>query len=190
MEEVVGPVVERLTTATTKRGGKGLEAKEIEALSMIRKGFEDLAEGNPALAWKLTEELLGGINEYVFFLSYTSTKKKLITSNHDSNALIRQSLSSSLLPFSSSPTSSIEEVIRKSTIMTDKGLAVLVPTLRRAAPPLDEGETEDDQDDLGEKGEQGGRSPIAQMLYTRWVLNLREQCESLCAFFSSATMEN
>lgn len=59
--------------------------------------------------------------------------------------------------------------------MTERGPAYLLPTA--------EGEqhdfvgSDDEEDDLGKgKGrKEEVRSPIAQMLYTRWVLNLREQ---------------
>lgn len=73
VDEVVGPAIERLTSAGDRKGkGKGVErpmdARDIEALSMIRKGFEDLAESNPTLAWQAMADLLGGINECVLYL--------------------------------------------------------------------------------------------------------------------------
>lgn len=51
----------------------GLSAGEIEAISMIRRGFEELVEGDSAgdgngrLAWKILSGVLGGINECVLF---------------------------------------------------------------------------------------------------------------------------
>jgi serine/threonine-protein kinase 24/25/MST4 len=46
-----------------------MEAREIEALSMLSKGFEDLREANPELAYNLVLDILTGINECVFLAS-------------------------------------------------------------------------------------------------------------------------
>ena len=43
-----------------------MDAREIEALSMLSKGFEDLREANPELAYNLVLDILTGINECVF----------------------------------------------------------------------------------------------------------------------------
>lgn len=58
VNEVVGPVLDKVTM-----GEKDLSPEEIEALSMIRKGFEDLGRYNPALAWNTMSDLLSGVNE-------------------------------------------------------------------------------------------------------------------------------
>ncbi|ORY44282.1 hypothetical protein BCR35DRAFT_36288 [Leucosporidium creatinivorum] len=134
---------------------------------MIRKGFEDLAGGSsPGLAWKVVEGLLEGIND---------------------NPLIRSSLSSSSSSLLT-PTD-LATSIRQNTIMTPSGPAVLLPPSssssgkpRRASQGVEYSEESDEEDDekTGKGKEEQARSPIAQMLYTRWVLNLREQRE----FFS------
>ena len=54
--DVVGPVVQRLSEGTRDDG-------EVRALELIRTGFEQLVETNPALGWKVVESLLEGINE-------------------------------------------------------------------------------------------------------------------------------
>lgn len=79
VEEVVGPVVEKLSGGAGgggKNASSSLEASEIEALSMIRKGFEDLAGKNPALAWKTVEGLLEGINECVLSSSLSLSAER------------------------------------------------------------------------------------------------------------------
>ena len=43
-----------------------MDAREIEALSMLSKGFEDLREANSELAYNLVLDILAGINECVF----------------------------------------------------------------------------------------------------------------------------
>lgn len=42
-----------------------MDAREIEALEMISRGFEDLSNVNPKLAYTTIVELLLTINEYV-----------------------------------------------------------------------------------------------------------------------------
>lgn len=64
VDDVIGPVWDKLMGVDGEDESKEvMEARDLEALSMIRKGFEDLAEGNPGLAWRSIVELLGGINE-------------------------------------------------------------------------------------------------------------------------------
>lgn len=84
VHEVLGPVLDRaLVNGVSSVGAakkekekdrvKGvanpetpLDAKSIEGLEMIRKGFMDL---NPELAWSTVVELLGTINECVLLSS-------------------------------------------------------------------------------------------------------------------------
>lgn len=94
----------------------------------------------------------------------------------------------------------MNELIRKSTFMTPRGLAVLLPpTIIDATdqPPaslqcegLDDGSSSDDEEEGrtrdGAGAGQGSverekqtRSPIAQMLYSRWLLSLKEQRTSI-----------
>lgn len=40
-----------------------MDAREIEALSMLARGFTDLAEAAPALAYRVVLDVLSGINE-------------------------------------------------------------------------------------------------------------------------------
>lgn len=61
--------------------------------------------------------------------------------------------------------------------MTEKGPAVLLSavTAERGADD-DVGNDSDEEDGLGHgRKKEEERSPIAQMLYARWVFNLREQ---------------
>jgi serine/threonine-protein kinase 24/25/MST4 len=55
--DVLGPVIAQISER------KDVGSKEKEALSLVRKGFEDLIEANPSLGWKVVEGLLEGINE-------------------------------------------------------------------------------------------------------------------------------
>ena len=42
-----------------------MDAREIESLSMISRGFEELRDVNPELAYNLILDVLSGIDEYV-----------------------------------------------------------------------------------------------------------------------------
>lgn len=41
----------------------GMDAREIESLSMISRGFEELRDVNPELAYNVILDILTGINE-------------------------------------------------------------------------------------------------------------------------------
>lgn len=42
-----------------------MDAREIESLSMLQRGFAELNDANPQLAYNVIIDLLQGINEYV-----------------------------------------------------------------------------------------------------------------------------
>ena len=42
-----------------------MDAREIESLSMIARGFADLRDANPSLSYNVILDILSGINEYV-----------------------------------------------------------------------------------------------------------------------------
>jgi serine/threonine-protein kinase 24/25/MST4 len=46
-----------------------MDAREIESLSMLSRGFQELREVNPELAYNVVLDVLAGINECVCFLS-------------------------------------------------------------------------------------------------------------------------
>ena len=43
-----------------------MDAREIESVSMISRGFEELRDVNPELAYTIILDILSGINECVF----------------------------------------------------------------------------------------------------------------------------
>jgi serine/threonine-protein kinase 24/25/MST4 len=45
-----------------------MDAREIESLSMLSRGFMELKEANPELAYSILLDILSGINEYVLRL--------------------------------------------------------------------------------------------------------------------------
>ena len=49
-----------------------MDAREIESLSMISRGFEELRDVNPELAYNIVLDVLSGINEYVYLFQTNS----------------------------------------------------------------------------------------------------------------------
>jgi len=45
-----------------------MDAREIESLSMISRGFTELKDVNPELAYNLIVDILSGVNECVSYL--------------------------------------------------------------------------------------------------------------------------
>ena len=42
-----------------------MDAREIESLSMLQRGYAELKDANPQLAYNVIIDILQGINEYV-----------------------------------------------------------------------------------------------------------------------------
>ncbi|CEQ40823.1 SPOSA6832_02485, partial [Sporobolomyces salmonicolor] len=200
VEDVLGPVMERLASPPKEkkqdRSEAGeVDARDLEALAMIRKGFEDLAGNNPALSWRLVEGVLEGINACVspsptrFLLlcpgPHADARRTSVSPCLRSNPGIRRSLAA----VSPSLDSASSAALHNSLVATPQGPAVLLSTLQRqpnrrsaSSIPI---ETDSSSDEEGEGGFKRGstrrsaneeaRSPIAQMLWTRWVVGLREQ---------------
>lgn len=126
-----------------------MDAREIESLSMITRGFMDLRDVNPALSYSVILDILSGINE---------------------NPVVRQHVQTArgLFPH--------KRIIRKSE-MTAKGLVVTEVQEDVSGLPADSagasspGKTDDSS--------QIRKSPIAELLYMRWLEGLRIKWPSI-----------
>ena len=49
-----------------------MDAREIESLSMLQRGFAELKDANPQLAYNVIIDILQGINEYVVSFIFPS----------------------------------------------------------------------------------------------------------------------
>ncbi|KAI5120669.1 hypothetical protein M0805_006958 [Coniferiporia weirii] len=157
VDEVVVPVLQSAIQ-------DGMDAHEIEALSMLARGFADLREANPQLAYTLVLDILAGIND---------------------NGAVRQHVSTArgLFPH--------RRVVRRS-VMTTRGLVVTESeeeesaagvrggaadeTFESAPPPSvvkGAGVTSDDP------SSQARKSPIAELLYMRWLEGLKLKWPSI-----------
>lgn len=125
-----------------------MDAREIEALSMITRGFTDLREVNPALSYSVILDILSGIDESPVARQHVQTACGI--SPH-------------------------KRIIRKSE-MTANGLVVTevqedVPDL-----PVDSSASAFEKTD---DATQAQKSPIAELLYTRWLEGLRIKWPSI-----------
>ncbi|TFK55706.1 Pkinase-domain-containing protein [Heliocybe sulcata] len=139
-----------------------MDAREIESLSMISRGFTELKETNPELAYNVILDILSGIND---------------------NAAVRQHIqtSRSLFPH--------KRIIRKSE-MTNKGLVVTEEEVEVAGLPVESagsgsGKSSSGQSHVSRKsaGEEPSsparKSPIAELLYMRWLDGLKVKWPSM-----------
>ncbi|KAJ7591006.1 Ste20-like serine/threonine kinase [Mycena floridula] len=129
-----------------------MDAREIESLSMLSRGFAELKDANPELAYNVILDILSGINE---------------------NTAVRQHINTtrSLFPH--------KRVIRKSE-MTAKGLVVTevqeeisgLPTTSNHSHQLSTSSVK--SDDTPSR-----KSPIAELLYMRWLEGLKLKWPSI-----------
>lgn len=125
-----------------------MDAREIEALSMITRGFTDLREVNPVLSCNVILDILSGINGSPIARQHVQTARGIFPH---------------------------KRIIRKSE-MTAKGLVVTevqedVPDL-----PVDSLASASEKTD---DATQVQKSPIAELLYTRWLEGLRIKWPSI-----------
>ncbi|KIJ70564.1 hypothetical protein HYDPIDRAFT_77694 [Hydnomerulius pinastri MD-312] len=145
IDDVVLPVLEHAIR-------DDMDAREIESLSMISRGFVDLREANPSLAYNIILDVLSGINE---------------------NPAVRQHVQTSrgLFPH--------KRIIRKSE-MTAKGLIVTEVQEDIAGIPMDSGASSSGHPlKADDPGAQARKSPIAELLYMRWLEGLRIKWPSI-----------
>ncbi|KAG2152242.1 kinase-like domain-containing protein [Suillus cothurnatus] len=128
-----------------------MDAREIESLSMISRGFAELREANPALSYSIILDMLSGINE---------------------NPSVRQHVQTSrgLFPH--------KRVIRKSE-MTAKGLVVTEVQEDISGLPMDSSASPLNSLKADSSGSPVRKSPISELLYMRWLEGLRIKWPSI-----------
>lgn len=130
-----------------------MEARELESLSMLSRGFTELKEANPELAYNIILDILSGINENSSVRNHVQTSRGLFPH---------------------------KRITRKSE-MTPKGLVVTevqedisgLPSTSNglASPPV--------VNPADEPAPPVRKSPIAEMLYMRWLEGLKLKWPSL-----------
>lgn len=148
-----------------------MDAHEIEALSMLARGFVDLRESSPDLAYTLMLDILQGINDNTHVRQHVANATSRLSPSNNSSS---QTNGNGLFP--------VKRIVRKSE-MTARGLVVIeqevdeglpissdarpspfngnpVPVERRSDEPIK-------------------RSPIADLLYMRWLEGLKLKWPSI-----------
>ncbi|KAJ3741130.1 Pkinase-domain-containing protein [Lentinula detonsa] len=138
VDEVVLPVLQQAIR-------DDMDAREIESLSMLSRGFNELKEANPELAYNVVLDILSGLNESNGLKQHIQTHR-------------------SLFPH--------KRITRRSE-MTAKGLVVTeveevdATSLSSSTPSTDS------------PAPAARRSPIAELLYMRWLEGLKLKWPSL-----------
>ncbi|KAH9482647.1 Serine/threonine-protein kinase 26 [Psilocybe cubensis] len=141
IDEVVLPIL-------SQKIHDDMDAREIESLSMLQRGFAELKDANPELAYNVIIDILQGINE---------------------NSAIKQHVQTSrgLFPH--------KRIIRKSE-MTAKGLVVTEETEEISGLPSTSSPTASVSQSTSTSilpDSPSRKSPIAELLYMRWLEGLK-----------------
>ncbi|KAF8913898.1 Ste20-like serine/threonine kinase [Gymnopilus junonius] len=142
VDEVILPIL-------TTRIHDDMDAREIESLSMLQRGFAELKDANPELAYSVVLDILQGINDN------PSVKQHVQTSR-------------GLFPH--------KRIIRKSE-MTSKGLVVTeeqeettgLPSASSPVPSI----ASQPSSPVSAHDSAQRKSPIAELLYMRWLEGLK-----------------
>lgn len=147
-----------------------MDAREIESLSMIARGFADLRDANPSLSYNVILDILSGINEYVF-----SCMRRILVDIRAQfrNPGVRQHVQTSrgLFPH--------KRIIRKSE-MTARGLVVTEVQEDITTSPAEASSSSSAHPlKADDPTAQARKSPIAELLYMRWLEGLRIKWPSI-----------
>ncbi|KAI3612319.1 ste20-like serine threonine kinase [Moniliophthora roreri] len=139
VDEVVLPILQNAIR-------DDMDAREIESLSMLTRGFTELKEANPELAYSIILDVLSGINDNAAVRQYVQTARGLFPH---------------------------KRIIRKSE-MTAKGLIVTeVQEEISGLPSSSSSPSPDSKNDDSSSGSGIRRSPISELLYMRWLDGLK-----------------
>lgn len=144
IDEVVLPIIQKAIR-------DDMDAREIESLSMLSRGFSELRDANPELAYNVILDVLAGINE---------------------NSAVRQHIQTSrgLFPH--------KRIIRKSE-MTSKGLVVTEVQEEISGLPSSSGHLHSPSQSSVKSDEVTRKSPISELLYMRWLEGLKLKWPSI-----------
>jgi serine/threonine-protein kinase 24/25/MST4 len=125
-----------------------MDAREIESMSMLARGFADLKDANPELAYNVILDMLAGINEYVIHICCCPLSLNVLCSNNS----LRQHISTKRGMFP-------HKRIQRGTELTSDGVVV--------TGQAEAGSRSTESLDAQKK------SPIAELLYLRWLEGLK-----------------
>lgn len=148
-----------------------MDAREIESLSMIARGFEELGLVNPELAYSLVLDMLAGINEYVFSRATLKPSKRGAHIFSFRNQAVRSHIQTTRQLFPH------KRIIRRSE-MTAKGL-IVTEEEEISGLPSSSSSTPSPAQSPPEPGSPVRKSPISELLYLRWLEGLKLKWPSI-----------
>jgi len=131
-----------------------MDAREIESLSMLQRGFVELKDANPQLAYNVIIDILQGIDENSYVKQHVHTSRGLFPHKR----IIRRS-----------------EMTSKGLVVTEEqeeisGLPLTSDSITSSPPPS---ATDTPPSSPSRK------SPIAELLYMRWLEGLKLKWPSI-----------
>lgn len=142
VDEIVLPILQRNIR-------DDMDARELEALSMLTRGFTELKDANPELSYKLILDILSGIHDNPSVAQHVQTTR-------------------SLFPH--------KRITRKSE-MTAKGL--VVTEIQEDVSGLPPGSPTASTSSLQSDDPAARKSPISELLYMRWLEGLKIKWPSI-----------
>ena len=145
-----------------------MDAREIESLSMLQRGFAELKDENPQLAHDVILDILQGINEYVGpYLYIFSFPTFFLTALSNSSVKHHVQTSRGLFPHNRK-----SEMTSKGSLVTEEQeeTSGLRPTSASSILSPSAADT---------PSFPSRKSPIAELLYTRWLEGLKLKWPSM-----------
>ncbi|KAI9447951.1 Pkinase-domain-containing protein [Lactarius indigo] len=140
VDEVVLPAIQKAIT-------DDMDAREIESLSMLSRGFQELRDVNAELSYNVILDILAGLNE---------------------NAAVRQHVQTSRGLFPHRRVTRKSEMTNRGLVVTEVVEDIAGPSGAVAVVPATTPGVENGADASPVK-----RSPIAELLYMRWLEGLK-----------------
>jgi serine/threonine-protein kinase 24/25/MST4 len=143
-----------------------MDAHEIESLSMLSRGFQELRDVNPELSFNVILDILSGLNEYgapFFFFD----PRRFTGVFRFSNAAVRQHVQTSRGLFPHRRVTRKSEMTNRGLVVTEVVEDIAGPSSATATPARTPG-----ADNVADASPVK-RSPIAELLYMRWLEGLK-----------------
>lgn len=135
-----------------------MDAREIESLSMLARGFADLRDANPELAYRVVLDILAGINENGVVRQHVHTQRAGLFPHR--RVMRRSEMTARGL------------VVHEQEEDIGSGTAAVVPGLPVSSP----GNVVINNSNgavVDETTSSPRKSPIAELLYMRWLEGLK-----------------
>ncbi|KAF9462649.1 STE STE20 YSK protein kinase [Collybia nuda] len=153
VDEIVLPILQKAIR-------DDMDAREIESLSMLSRGFSELKDANPELTYSVILDILSGINESSSVRQHVQTSRGLFPHKR----IIRKSEMTS----KGLVVTEVQEEVSGLPVSSESGHSVAPSTASTTFPK-----------DSDSAPPSSRKSPIAELLYMRWLEGLKIKWPSL-----------